>query len=110
MKLPQWLDLSSEAAKPIRACQLMALGLAFHFFGYECARAASISLISSKSLGLGSEALSYTVFVGFPASALVFYLYAKSIKKYGPRFTLRVSEIACCAQLIFMVFVCDNLT
>ena len=59
---------------------------------------------------MGSEALSYTVFVGFPASALVFYLYAKSIQAYGPRFTLRVSEIACCAQLIFMICIHNSLT
>ena len=49
--VPSWFETSTPEARPIRACQLMAVGLAFHFFGYECARAASISLISSKSLG-----------------------------------------------------------
>lgn len=30
----------------------MAMGLSFHFFGYECARAASISLLAAKVLPL----------------------------------------------------------
>jgi hypothetical protein len=30
----------------------MALGLSFHFFGYECARAASISLLAAKVINI----------------------------------------------------------
>ena len=101
--------LASQRNDAVSASRFMALGLAFHFFGYESARAASMSLISSNTIGMGGEALSYTVVVGLVASSVVFYLYATSIKKYGPRFTLRASEIACCIQIVFMALVCDYL-
>ena len=38
----------NDRAGNIYAGFAMALGLSFHFFGYECARAASISLLGAK--------------------------------------------------------------
>ena len=32
----------------LKACICMTLGLCFHFLGYECARAASITLLAAK--------------------------------------------------------------
>lgn len=78
---------------PSAVCQ--AIGLCFHFFGYECARAASIALLSANEIGLKSEALPLTVAVGSPASALVLYLYARSIKNNGTKFTQRISSVFC---------------
>eukprot|EP01038_Epipyxis_sp_PR26KG_P006551 gene6551-8998_t len=81
----------------------MACALSFHFFGYECARAASISLLAAKENGLGNEAVPLTIALGSPSSGLVLYLYTKSIKNYGSKVTLRISNIAC-ALLLFIIF------
>ena len=80
-----------------------AIGLCFHFFGYECARAASIALLSANEIGLKSEALPLTIAVGSPASALVLYLYARSIKTNGTKFTQRISSIFCIISFIFVI-------
>ena len=64
----------------------------------------------SKETGLGSEALSYVQMVGSPASAFTLYLYAKSIKSYGPMFTLRVSQILCLMLLSLMFLVSGALS
>lgn len=93
----------------LNACYLMTAALVSHFFGYECARAASMSLIASKEIGLGSEALTYTVAVGSPAGAIVLYLYARSIRLFGPRTTLRVSEIAVLLMMFVMCSFCSSL-
>ena len=84
------------------AAVLMASALSLLFFGYESSRAASISLLSANEVGLGSEALPFTVALGSPAGALVLYLYASSIKKNGARYTLRVSNMACVGVLSLM--------
>jgi hypothetical protein len=47
--------------------------------------------------------------VGSPASAVTLYLYAKSIKKYGPQFTLRLSEIICFLLLSLMFIVSSRI-
>lgn len=65
-------------------------------------------MIHKQETGLGSEALSYVQMVGSPASALTLYLYAKSIKTYGPMFTLRVSQILCLLLLGLMFAVTGN--
>jgi TLC ATP/ADP transporter len=83
---------------------LMCSSLSLLFFGYESSRAASIALLGAKEVGLGSEALPFTVALGSPAGALVLYLYARSIKKNGSRYTLRVSNFGCCTLLAFMTF------
>lgn len=41
-------SIRSDKTGNIFAGFAMALGLSFHFFGYECARAASISLLGAK--------------------------------------------------------------
>ena len=33
---------------PLKASVIMTIGLCFHFFGYECTRAASITLLAAK--------------------------------------------------------------
>ncbi len=35
-------------SRPLKACISMTMGLCFHFIGYECARAASITLLAAK--------------------------------------------------------------
>jgi hypothetical protein len=87
----------------------MAAALCFHFFGYEASRAASISLLAAEDTGLGSGALSISVAVGSPISAVVLFLYARSIKKNGPRFTLLVSNICCTFLLGLMSVACGFL-
>jgi len=89
-------------SQALKACSVMTLGLCFHFLGYECARAASITLLAAKDMGLGNEAIPLTIALGSPTSGLVLYLYTKSIKKYGSKFTLRVSFIFCVAVLFWM--------
>lgn len=48
-----------------------------------------------QDVGLGNEAIPLTIALGSPLSGLVLYLYTKSIKKFGSKFTLRVSFAAC---------------
>jgi hypothetical protein len=55
-------------------------------------------------LGLGSEALSYTVIIGSPISAAILYLYTNSIKKRGPYLTLLISNIVCVAFFTYITF------
>jgi len=95
--------VKSKWTSSITASFLMGAALSSHFFGYECARAASISLLASKDIGLGTEALTYTVAVGSPAGAVVLYLYARSIKLVGPQSTLRISEAMCIFHMLVLV-------
>eukprot|EP01033_Poteriospumella_lacustris_P005519 gene5518-3935_t len=87
----------------------MTFALCSTFIGYEYARAASITLLADEEIGLGSEALPLTVAVGSPASALVLYLYTKSIKSLGTRMTLRFSNLACLIMFIAMGVSCGQL-
>ena len=87
----------------------MAMALCMHFYGFEMARAASIALLAADDIGLGSGALSFTVAVGSPISATVLYLYARSIKKNGPRLTLLASNVGCLLLLFLMAMACGSL-
>lgn len=42
------MGVAIARSKPLKACASMTLGLCFHFLGYECARAASITLLAAK--------------------------------------------------------------
>jgi hypothetical protein len=97
----KWVTVSQA----IKGCYIMALSLCVHFIGYECARAASISLLSNKGAGLDSVGIPLTVVVGFPVSALTLYLYTLSIRHYGAKFTYRVSNFVCCVILATMSIV-----
>jgi hypothetical protein len=115
-----WLMARSNSLK---ACTSMTVGLCFHFLGFECARAASITLLAAKvsiplnldgiipyndgysvlqDVSLGNEAIPLTIAIGSPLSGLVLYLYTKSIKKFGSKFTLRVSFLA---VIVFMAII-----
>ena len=94
----------------LKATLAMTSALCCHFFGYEMARAASIALLAAKDdIDLGSGALSFTVAVGSPVSASVLYLYARSIKKNGPRLTLLASNLGCVLLLFLMALACGSL-
>lgn len=84
------------------ACIAMAVSLGIHYFGYECARAASISLLSTREAALAGIAVPLTAAVGFPASALTLHLYTKTIRNYGARFTFRLSNLCCSLFLVLM--------
>ena len=99
--------IQSIPSVPSAVCQ--AIGLCFHFFGYECARAASIALLSANEIGLKSEALPLTVAVGSPASALVLYLYARSIKNNGTKFTQRISSLFCIISFLCVISLFSSL-
>lgn len=62
-----------------------------------------LMIIYLQDVGLGSEALTYTVAIGSPAGAIVLFLYARSIKLVGPQTTLRISELACIILMAVMV-------
>ena len=99
-----------ELTPSLKATLAMTSALCCHFFGYEMARAASIALLAAKDdIGLGSGALSFTVAVGSPISASVLYLYARSIKKNGPRLTLLASNMGCVLLLFLMALACGSL-
>ena len=98
-----------EMTPSLKASMIMAMALCMHFYGFEMARAASIALLAADDIGLGSGALSFTVAVGSPISASVLYLYARSIKKNGPRLTLLASNIGCVMLLFLMAMACGSL-
>ena len=98
-----------EMTPSLKASMIMAMALCMHFYGFEMARAASIALLAADDIGLGSGALSFTVAVGSPISASVLYLYARSIKKNGPRLTLLASNIGCLLLLFLMATACGSL-
>ena len=54
----------------------MALGLSFHFFGYECARAASISLLGAKVFSCPTFIF---LFVAFPVFSTLPFLILEAI-------------------------------
>ena len=58
---------------------------------------------------MGTQALSLTVVVGSPLSALTLYLYARSIKKNGALFTQRVSNVLCIIGLSLILLVSQRL-
>ena len=59
---------------------IMCIALSLHYFGYESARTASITLLGSKDIGFEpSFALTTSTLFGTPTSALTLYLYIKSI-------------------------------
>ena len=101
--------VSIELTPALKSSGSMALALCCHFYGYEMARAASIALLAAKDVGLGTGALSFTVAVGSPISAAILYLYARSIKKNGPRLTLLGSNLGCVLLLFLMALVCGSL-
>ena len=49
-----------------------------------------------------------TIAVGSPASAIVLYLYTKSIKKFGSRVTLRISHCACIVMFLSIFLYCGR--
>lgn len=55
-------------------------------------------------MGLGNEAIPLTIALGSPLSGLVLYLYTKSIKKFGSKFTLRVSFAVCIFFMAIITF------
>lgn len=87
----------------------MTLGLCCHFLGYECARAASITLLAAKDAGMGNEAIPLTIALGSPTSGLVLYLYSKSIKRNGSKTTLRISNICCIFLFMVINYYCNGL-
>ena len=88
---------------------IMAAALALLFLGYESSRAASIALLAAKGTGLGSEALPFAVALGSPAGGLVLYLYARSIKTKGAKYTLRVSNVVCVCTFWLMLLFHDTI-
>ena len=102
-------DEETLKATKISASFVMAFGLCFHYFGYECTRACSIALLSNPNCDLGSDALPYTVALGSPFSALVLYVYANAIKKIGAQQTQRFSNIICLVSLLGMLISVNHL-
>jgi ATP/ADP translocase len=89
---------------------IMCLALSIHYFGYECARTASITLLGSKDIGFESSfALTASTLIGTPTSALTLYLYIKSIKIKGIFITHRICNIICCCILFFITIVYNKL-
>lgn len=59
--------------------------------------------MASQEAGLGADALPYTVALGAPSSALVLYLYARSIRLNGAKYTRRISELSCILIFLFII-------
>ena len=86
------------------AALTMAVALALLFLGYESSRAASIALLAAKGTGLVRHCLC----AGSPTGAFVLYFYTRSIKKNGPKRTLRVSNIACVIAIAAMLWLAES--
>ena len=48
--MSRYLDILRKisTSQQLQACLMMTIGLCFHFLGYECSRAASITLLAAN--------------------------------------------------------------
>lgn len=79
----------------------MALSMSLHFFGYEFARSATLTLFTSKSTGFSSaSSLPLALACVCPASLTLLYVYTAALDKFGPRLALRYTSIMCSLVLV----------
>ena len=78
----------------------MALAMSLHFFGYEFARSATLTLFTSSSTGFESNAaLPLVLACVCPASLALLQFYTKALDRAGPRKALRFCAIGCAGVL-----------
>ena len=79
----------------------MAMSMALHFFGYEFARSATLTLFTSKSTGFSSvSSLPLALACVCPASLTLLYVYTACLDKFGPRAALRYTSVMCAIMLV----------
>jgi hypothetical protein len=78
----------------------MSLAMALHFYGYEFARSATITLFTSNKTGFQNpSALPLALAFVFPTSATLLYCYTYLLNKVGAQSALRLSTLMCSALL-----------
>lgn len=79
----------------------MAISMALHFFGYEFARSATLTLFTSKTTGFSSlSSLPLALACVCPASLCLLYVYTACLERYGPRNALRYTSLFCAFVLL----------
>lgn len=89
-----------------KAVGYMALAMAVHFAGYEFARSATMSLLTSKETGFHSPAvLPLGVGCVCPFSILLLFSFTRVLKRHGPRCALFQSTLICTLVLAIAAIV-----
>ena len=79
---------------------LMSISMALHFFGYEFARSANLSLFTSKTAGFSSPgAFPLAMACVSPFSFVLLMGYGRELSLRGPRAALRNTGLFCAAFL-----------
>ena len=90
---------------------MMACAMSLHFFGYEFARSATLTLFTSAKSGFASNAaLPLVLACVCPASLALLQFYTKFLESHGPRGALRVCAIGCAATLGFFALAIETMT
>ena len=78
----------------------MALAMSLHFFGYEFARSATLTLFTSSKTGFTSSiSLPLALACVCPASLTLLYVYTACLDKFGPSVALRYTSLLCVSIL-----------
>lgn len=89
----------------------MAMAMSMHFFGYEFARSATMTLLTSSRTGFKSNAaLPFALAFVCPASLAMLSIYTKVLDVAGPRAALKSTAIFCSAGLSIFALVLRSLT
>ncbi|GMH98893.1 hypothetical protein TrLO_g14205 [Triparma laevis f. longispina] len=95
---------------PALSVLMMALAMSLHFFGYEFARSATLTLFTSKTSGFNSNsALPLVLACVCPASLVLLNFYTGLLDAVGPRATLRGTAAFCSAGLAAFAVVISSL-
>ena len=84
-----------------KAVLFMAIGMAFHYFGYSIARSVTVSLFTSETTGYAGNTAAFPFAMGFisPRSLLLLVGYTGVLERHGPRSALVQSSLFCAAVL-----------
>ena len=81
--------VSMQGAAPHTApAALMTSAMSLHFFGYECARAASLSMLRTGGNVFGDDAVALMQGMAAPVASVMLLLYGFLLGRIGPRRTL----------------------
>ena len=106
------LSLLSPSLSPsTHSVICMSIAMALHFFGYELARSATLTLFTSHKTGFQHQSAMPTAlaFV-FPASAGLLLLYTHILESWGPRIALRTTTVMCAVVLSSLMMVINLLS
>lgn len=94
---PTAVEQSSFLTPKAKSVLFMAIGMAFHYFGYSIARSVTVSLFTSETTGYAGNAAAFPFAMAFvsPLSLLLLMGYTSVLERNGPRGALVQSSLFC---------------